>query len=77
MKLDQRLIAELTAMSDDELWRTIRTMAGGKGIRLPEATPPHETLEQLRGAVRGNGTLRLGEAVAVISRYLKEGGAGK
>ena len=72
MKIDQRLIAELVVLPDDELWRRIREMAGLHGIKLPEATPPPETLSRLRGAVRGNGTLKVTEAISVIGRYMKE-----
>ncbi len=74
MKIDQNLLAELTRLPDKELWQTIRQIAGEKGIKLPEATPPHETLERLRATVKGNGGLRLGEAVSVINRYMKEQG---
>lgn len=72
MKIDQKLIAELVSLPDDELWRRIREMAGAHGIKLPSETPPPETLASLRGAVRGNGTLKLSEAIAVIGRYMKE-----
>ena len=72
MKIDQGLIAELVALSDDELWRRIHEMARMHGVKLPEATPPPETLARLRGAVRGNGTLKVTEAISVIGRYMKE-----
>ncbi len=72
MKIDPKLLDALSAMPDDELWRSIREIAAGKGIRLPEKTPPHETLTRLRGAVKEGGTLSLGEAVSIISKYLKE-----
>ena len=74
MKIDQNVLTELTKLPDRELWLTLRTMAGEKGIKLPEATPPHETLDRLRATVKGNGGLRLGEAAAIISRYVKEQG---
>lgn len=77
MKMDQKLIAELVALPDDELWRRIREMASAYGIKLPEATPPHETLAKLKGAVRGNGTLKMTEAASVIGRYMKEQGNGR
>ena len=74
MKIDEKLIAELSALPDGELWRRIRDMAGTYGIRLPEETPPPETLSRLRSAVRGNGTLKVSEAISVIGRYVKEQG---
>ena len=72
MKIDEKLIQELVALPDDELWRRIHEMAKTHGVRLPEATPPPETLDRLRGAVRGNGTLKVTEAISVIGRYMKE-----
>ena len=71
MKIDRNLLTELTRLPDRELWQTIRQIADEKGIRLPEATPPHETLELLRATVKGNGGLKLGEAVTIINRYVK------
>lgn len=75
MKINQNLLTELARLPDGELWQTIRGIAAEKGIKLPEATPPHETLERLRATVKGSGGLRLGEAVSVISRYMKEQGS--
>ena len=74
MKIDEKLIQELVVLSDDELWRRIHEMAKTHGIRLPEATPPPETLARLRGAVRGNGSLKVAEAAAVIGKYMREQG---
>ena len=74
MKIDEKLIAELVVLPDDELWKRIHDMAKTHGIKLPEATPPPETLAKLRGAVRGNGTLKVAEAAGVIGRYMKEQG---
>lgn len=72
MKLDRETIQKLAASDDAALWQTVRGIAGKKGIRLPEATPPHATMERLRSTLSGNGTLSLGEAVRVIAEYKKE-----
>ena len=72
MKLDRETIRKLTTADDASLWRTVREIAGEKGFRLPEATPPHETMERLRGTLSGNGALSLGDAVRVIAEYKKE-----
>ena len=66
MKLDRETITKLTEANDETLWETVRGIALAKGFRLPEATPPHETMERLRG------TLSLGEAVRVIAAYKKD-----
>ena len=72
MKLDREMLAKLSGMDDDALWGTVVTVAGEKGIRLPASTPPHETMERLRGTLSGSGTLSLGEAVRILSSYRKE-----
>ena len=72
MKLDRETIAKLATADDAALWRTVRRIAGEKGFRLPEATPPHETMDRLRATLSGNGTLSLGEAVRVIAEYRRE-----
>ena len=72
MKLDRETLLKLTEADDAALWETVRGIALAKGFRLPEATPPHETMERLRGTLSGNGTLSLGEAVRVIAAYTKE-----
>ncbi len=74
MKFDQKLLNELLQLSDTELWVRIRAGAAERGIKLPAETPPHETLERLRSTVKGSGGLRLGEAVSIISRYMREKG---
>ena len=55
MKLDRETITKLTEANDETLWETVRGIALAKGFRLPEATPPHETMERLRGTLSGNG----------------------
>ena len=72
MKLDRETMAKLATADDAALWATVRGIALEKGFRLPEATPPHETLERLRATLSGNGTLSLGEAVRVIAEYRRE-----
>ena len=72
MKLDRETLLKLTEADDAALWETVRGIALAKGFRLPEATPPHETMERLRGTLSGNGTLSLGEAVRVIAAYRKD-----
>ena len=72
MKLDRELLAKLASQDDDALWASIVSIAREKGIRLPPATPPHETMVRLRGTLSGNGALSLSEAVKIISSYKGE-----
>lgn len=36
MKLDRNTVRSLSEMSDDRLWRTLRMLAGGMGVDIPE-----------------------------------------
>ena len=72
MKLDRETMKTMAAQSDAALWQTIRGIAGAKGLRLPEATPPAETMARLRAMLSGETTLSLGEAVRILSAYKKE-----
>ena len=72
MKLDRDMLAKLAGKDDDALWASVVAIAREKGIRLPPATPPHETMMKLRGTLSGNGALSLSEAVKIISSYRGE-----
>ena len=69
MKIDMEKLRALCALSDEELWREIRTIAGKRGLTLPEATPPHSEMERLRGAMSGGGGMNLMGAMRVINEY--------
>ncbi len=36
MKLDRNTVRSLSEMSDDRLWRTLRMLASGMGVEIPE-----------------------------------------
>ncbi len=76
MKLDRETMKTLATQSDAALWQTIRGIAGEKGFRLSEATPPAETMARLRAMLSGETTLSLGEAVKILSAYGKGGANG-
>lgn len=68
MKIDREKLAELCALGDDELWKTVRQMAAQHGFRLPEATPSKDEMNKMRDAVSGT-KINLGEAVKIINKY--------
>lgn len=72
MKIDQKLLEELVRLPDAELWARICAGAAERGLKLPTETPSHEVLLRLRATVKEGGGLRLGEAVSIISKYVKE-----
>ena len=71
MKPDRETMQKLAQADDATLWKSVRGIAMEKGFRLPEKTPPHETMDRLRATLSGNA-LSLGEAVRVIAQYRKE-----
>ena len=71
MKLDPEMIRQLRAMSDSELWSTVRGIASSRGFTLPEAVPPHETMVSLRNTLSGADKLDLGTAVRILTQYRK------
>ena len=68
MKFDRGKLAELCALSDEELWRTVRETAAQHGFSLPEATPSKGEMAKMRAAVSGT-KINLGEAAKLINEY--------
>ena len=69
MKLDEQKIRELSAMSDDELWRTIRDMLAQHGMHLPDKQPTHEDMMRLRAAFQGAKGIRPLEGMRLMNEY--------
>lgn len=69
-------INALASMNDDAMWREIRGIALGYGIRLPEATPPAADMDRIRGAIRGASGPNVSEALKIINNYRKGKGNG-
>lgn len=70
MKLNKEELERIAALNDDELWRTVVTMASSYGFKLPEKTPEHCELDRLRSAVNGS-KLNLTEAIRLLNSYKK------
>ena len=68
MKIDNEKLAALAALPDDELWKTVLTIAKSHGFNLPEKTPPHAELQKLRSTVT-SGKPNLREAIKVVNEY--------
>lgn len=75
MKLDANALAALLALDDTALWAQIRRLAGTAGLSLPEATPPHDELERLRGMMRGAGEGDVASAMQLLARLRNTGGS--
>ena len=74
MKIDRDKLKAMCEMSDAELWREIRRVAGSHGFTLPEKTPEHSEMEKMRGAMSGGAKLKLGEAVRILNDYKRRQG---
>ena len=67
MRFDKEKLEALAAMPDDKLWREVLRIASGFGYTLPEKTPPHEELEKMREAVRGD-KINVTEALRMVNK---------
>ena len=72
MRFNKEELARLASLSDEELWRTVVSMAAKYGFKLPEKTPEHSELERLRATI-GASKLNLSEAVKLLNSYRKGG----
>lgn len=52
MKLDRNTVRSFSEMSDDRLWRTLRMLAGGMGMELPERQRGRLHYEAIRRTLR-------------------------
>ena len=70
MKINKEKLEALAALPDDMLWKEIVNAAATYGFAMPKETPPHEKLEQLRDAVRGQ-RVNTAEALKILNSYRK------
>ena len=70
MKIDREKIKAMAALSDRELWLTIRGIASQHGFNLPEKTPSHEELMKVREAMTAE-KLNLSGALKIINGLRK------
>ena len=70
MRFDKSQLEAIASLPDDQLWETVVGLAKGYGFNLPEKTPPHEDIEKLRDAVRGD-KINVGEALRLVNQYKK------
>lgn len=73
MKIDKSKLEAMSLLSDEELWREIRTVAASHGIRMPEKTPGRDELNKVRTALSDADKLNLASAMKIVNS-LKKGG---
>lgn len=72
MKIDKNKLAALAALSDEELWKTVRSVAEGNGIALPERAPSGTELQKLRTAMTEADRINTIAALKMLNKYRKE-----
>lgn len=71
MRFDKEKLAELIALPDDELWRTVVSIGKTHGFTLPQKTPPHEDLEKLRKIAKDGAKMNVTAAMRILGKYAK------
>ncbi len=71
MRFDKEKLAELIALPDDELWRTVVSIGKTHGFTLPQKTPPHEDLEKLRKIAKDGAKMNVTTAMRILGKYAK------
>ena len=69
MKINREKLSEITKQGDEELWATIRGIAGRYGIKLPDKTPSENEMSRLRGALSGTERVSLSDAMEILNTY--------
>lgn len=71
MKIDKEKLDRMLNMSDDELWREIKSICDRVKISVPNETPPHDKLESLREIAR-SGRISFSEAMRMLADYKRK-----
>ena len=74
MKLDKEKLKSFADLSDDEMWERIVCTAKEHGYKLTLTRPSHTELERIRGILRGEERIGLGEAMRLVNTYKAKGG---
>ena len=54
MRIDKNKLQELSMMDDARLWETIRELAAGHGISIPEKAPASSEMQKLRSLMQSD-----------------------
>ena len=72
MKFNKEKMEALAALPDKEMWEEIRKIAGERGLKLPDSAPPRETMEKIRGAMKGAEKISLAEAARIMQNLKRK-----
>lgn len=71
MNFDSHAMEKLLALSDEELWATLKSIASMNGISLPSGAPSSAEMQKLRGIFKGGEGLSLEKAREIVEEYKK------
>ena len=71
MEINQSTVNKMLAMSDADLWRSIRLIASTSGIKLDNGPAPEAEMEKIRTALSSVTGSEVSEALKILSKYRK------
>ena len=71
MEINQSTVNKMLAMSDDDLWRSIRLIASTSGIKLDNGPAPRAEMEKIRSALSSVTGADVNEALKILSKNRK------
>ncbi|MBR5453169.1 MAG: hypothetical protein IKV54_03740 [Clostridia bacterium] len=71
MEINQSTVNKMLAMSDADLWRSIRLIASTSGIKLDNGPAPEAEMEKIRTALSSVTGSEVSEALKILSKYKK------
>lgn len=74
MQFDYNMLQSLLALSDDQLWQAICSIARQSGVVLPQSAPPSAELKRLRNALNNTQNPNINEALQIVNKYKKQKG---
>ena len=71
LKIDKDKLKAMSMLSDEELWRTIRTIGYSHGIKTPEVAPSAKDMQKIKAALRDADKINLAGALKIIDNHRK------
>ena len=71
MEINQSTVNKMLAMSDADLWRSIRLIASTSGIKLDNGPAPEAEMEKIKTALSSVTGSEVSEALKILSKYKK------
>ena len=69
MKLDKENLKKIASLPDDELWKTVHSIAKSHGVSLRENPPSADEITKLRQILNDSDKLNMFAAMKLINEY--------